>query len=913
MSAPALSPPESCDTASMPRPDSPTATWNPDAGAGSRGDPLLPPGRLFADRYEVRELLGTGGSAQVFRAWDRTLRREVALKVLRPETAGANARRRLAREAALARDVESPHLLRVFDVGEAEGLAFLILELLPGGSLRDRLRSGPLPVGEAVEIGRQLLSGLAALHAARIVHRDVKPSNVLFTAAGEAKLGDLGVALPLAADETRATSMGALLGTIDYLSPEQALGHEADERSDLFAVGLVLHEMLTGDLPFVRDGSAATLLARLRQPAPAVRHRCPEAPRWLDALVARLLEADPRRRPQSAEAVLADLRARRFRLPSHRRRRLLAAVAAGGALLAAAGLTWQHERAGFSRLAVLGEGADPGMVAVDRAGRELWRLPEVAATVARNSTLARLVPGEPPRLVAALHRHHDYRPESTLQLTALDTATGTVVDRIDLRAGQFEVPFPGYAVRYAPGQIVACDLDRDGIDELLIGYHHVRSWPAFTILYEPRQRRSRIAYRSAGHERFAAAHDLDGDGHPELLFTGINSLLGSYPVATAVRLFPPVAEEGAPGKKLVGGAFGPGTGQCGFSASGLLWQRLLPRGVIREGPGAIRFDPAARHLEIAYEEQPPVVLRFDGSRPGEAPLATSPETPPAARALLDFEEALRLAGGEAFERALAAAARGKAAARAAGDPLLVECLDRLAARLLAAAGRTDEAERAFRDLVATTESPAEVAYDAARALHLAGEPERALPWYRESLRTGVSRPGALNPIFALEGVVFALVELGRPGEALAELDRFEALHGGGLESAPGRRALSSAYRFFVAWRAGEPVPSGLLFPADAPTDYLLYLGLEARRVTGTPPAELLATVEAGLTEASVGSGLFLALRAELLAELGRSPEARAEIVEALDLVRLRRQYDIPARGLLPVVEARYQRLVGSRG
>ena len=92
MSAPALSPPESCDTASMPRPDSPTATWNPDAGAGSRGDPLLPPGRLFADRYEVRELLGTGGSAQVFRAWDRTLRREVALKVLRPETAGANAR-----------------------------------------------------------------------------------------------------------------------------------------------------------------------------------------------------------------------------------------------------------------------------------------------------------------------------------------------------------------------------------------------------------------------------------------------------------------------------------------------------------------------------------------------------------------------------------------------------------------------------------------------------------------------------------------------------------------------------------------------------------------------------------------------------------------------------------------------------
>ncbi|HNZ96211.1 MAG TPA: serine/threonine-protein kinase [Thermoanaerobaculia bacterium] len=552
----------------MPRPDSPTATWNPDAGAGSHGEPLLPPGRLFADRYEVRELLGTGGSAQVFRAWDRTLRREVALKVLMPERAGANARRRLAREAALARDVESPHLLRVFDVGEAEGLAFLILELLPGGSLRDRLRSGPLPVGEAVEIGRQLLTGLAALHAARIVHRDVKPSNVLFTAAGEAKLGDLGVALPLDADETRATSMGALLGTIDYLSPEQALGHEADERSDLFAIGLVLCEMLTGDLPFVRDGSAATLLARLRQPAPAVRHRCPEAPRWLDTLVARLLEADPRCRPQSAEAVLADLRARRFRLPSHRRRRLLAAVAAAGALLAAAGFIWQRERAGFSHLAVLGEGTDPGVVAVDRAGRELWRLPEVAATVARNATLAHLVPGELPRLVAILHRNHDNRPESTLRLTALDPATGAVVDRIDLRAGRFDTPFPGYAMRYVPNPIVASDLDRDGIDELLISYHHVRSWPAFTILYEPRYRRSRVVYRSAGHERFAAAHDLDGDGHPELLFTGINSLLGSYPVATAVRLFPPVAEAEALGKNSWVAPSVPAPGSAAFRCRG---------------------------------------------------------------------------------------------------------------------------------------------------------------------------------------------------------------------------------------------------------------------------------------------------------------------------------------------------------
>ena len=122
-------------------------------------------------------------------------------------------------------------------------------------------------------------------------------------------------------------------------------------------------------------------------------------------------------------------------------------------------------------------------MAVDRAGRDL-ETPGGGGDRRQGATLARLVPGEPPRLVAALHRHHDYRPESTLQLTALDTATGTVVDRIDLRAGQFEC-VPGLRRALCPGQIVACDLDRDSIDELLIGYHHVPLWPAFTILYEP--------------------------------------------------------------------------------------------------------------------------------------------------------------------------------------------------------------------------------------------------------------------------------------------------------------------------------------------------------------------------------------------------------------------------------------------
>src|SRR5258708_4174018 len=270
----------------------------------------LKPGSVIGGRYELRGMLGWGGYASVHRAFDRELRREVALKILHPERHSPGALVRLRREVAVARDASSPRLVRIFDIGSAPEGTYLTMEVL-AGSLKDRVRDGALPLAEAVRIAAELLEGLAVLHGLAIVHRDVKPGNVLLTAAGEVKLADFGLARHLDRDETRATIDKALVGTVDYLSPEQALGGDADPRSDLYSAGLVLFEMIAGKLPFTAKSDLGALLAHLRTPPPDLRRLRPEVPRWLARIVRRLLAKQPQDRYPSAAAALADLPGRR--------------------------------------------------------------------------------------------------------------------------------------------------------------------------------------------------------------------------------------------------------------------------------------------------------------------------------------------------------------------------------------------------------------------------------------------------------------------------------------------------------------------------------------------------------------------------------------------------------------------------
>jgi|GEM_PF-4871232 len=286
----------------------------PSEPVATRSHDMQPLGRLIEARYEIRGLLGVGSFSAVYVARDVLLGADVALKVLRKERMSNVGVARLRREVAIARDIRSPHIVAVSDVGTVADETYLVMEYLEGGSLRDRIAEGPLPIEEAISTSLQMADGLRALHAAHVVHRDIKPENVLLSLTGDVKLADLGVARYLervSSDTSPGTSPGTIVGTAAYLSPEQVTGQPADERSDLYSLGVVMFEMLTGAPPFMADSAIGTLVARLESAAADVRGIRHDTPQWLSHVVARLLERDPNRRYQSAEEVSQALIARR--------------------------------------------------------------------------------------------------------------------------------------------------------------------------------------------------------------------------------------------------------------------------------------------------------------------------------------------------------------------------------------------------------------------------------------------------------------------------------------------------------------------------------------------------------------------------------------------------------------------------
>lgn len=302
---------------------------------------------VWAGRYEIRELLGSGGGGEVFRAFDRLAHSEVALKVLYPRGGGAaGSMERLRRELRLVRSLNHPGIVRVHDIGESEGLSFLVLDLLRGETLKARLAHGPLPPGEAADVLAQALEALGAAHGAGIVHRDVKPSNIFLAApvppsgaAPRVVLLDFGIARTN--EGAQFTATGEFLGTPEYAAPEQVRGDPGvGFPADLYSLGVVAWEMLAGSPPFVADSTFEVLRAHAERPLPALRTSLRGAPGWLRDLVAWLLEKEPSRRPPDAASALAFL-ARRRRRPLWRRVRLtpgrgslvaLAALAAGAAL-----------------------------------------------------------------------------------------------------------------------------------------------------------------------------------------------------------------------------------------------------------------------------------------------------------------------------------------------------------------------------------------------------------------------------------------------------------------------------------------------------------------------------------------------------------------------------------------------------
>ena len=307
----------------------------------------LADGATFAGRYEVQGLLGSGGSGEVYRAFDQVAQSPVALKVLFPG-AGQRDIERLRRETRVVRSLQHPGILRVHDIGESEGLYFTVSELLNGESLSERLRrEGKLEPRDAERILRGVLEALDPAHEAGVIHRDIKPGNVFLTRArcGEEErvvLLDFGLAKQTS--ESGLTATGKFVGTPEYCSPEQIRGERnLTPATDMYACGITLWEMLTGRPPFHADSEVEIFEAHLRRSPPPVRVAMPGAPSRLRLLALFLLEKDPARRPQRPSDVLSFLdaahwvsRARRARtaLRQMTRGKTLRIATAGAGLLA---------------------------------------------------------------------------------------------------------------------------------------------------------------------------------------------------------------------------------------------------------------------------------------------------------------------------------------------------------------------------------------------------------------------------------------------------------------------------------------------------------------------------------------------------------------------------------------------------
>ena len=260
-------------------------------------------------QYEIRSPLGAGGMGEVYRAHDRRLNREVAIKVL-PEllTSDADRMRRFEQEARATAALNHPNILAIFEMDTHGGVSYLVEELLEGETLRERLRHGPIPLHKAIDYGVQIAQGLSAAHDKGIVHRDLKPENLFLTKDGRVKILDFGLAKLGASKETsgqeptvtQQTSPGTVMGTVGYMSPEQVRGKDADHRSDIFALGTILYEMVTGKQTFRKPTSAETMTAILNDEPPSISQIAPGTPPGLQRVVHRCLEKDPEQRFHSA-------------------------------------------------------------------------------------------------------------------------------------------------------------------------------------------------------------------------------------------------------------------------------------------------------------------------------------------------------------------------------------------------------------------------------------------------------------------------------------------------------------------------------------------------------------------------------------------------------------------------------------
>jgi serine/threonine-protein kinase len=264
-------------------------------------------GTLLNGRYRLDAQIGTGGMSTVYRAFDTVLERQVAIKLMHREIASdSDQLERFRREARAVAQLNHPHIVTVIDAGEDDSTPYIVFEYVEGETLKDRIRRhGRLPIQEAIAYAIEIARALGVAHDRGIVHRDVKPQNVLVDEEGSAKVTDFGIARTL--DQEGLTADGRVLGTTDYVSPEQALGHAVTGQSDLYSLGIVLFEMLTGDVPFKGDNQVAVAMKHVREQLPDVQLRRPEVSSALAAVLDRATAKETERRYATDQELITDL------------------------------------------------------------------------------------------------------------------------------------------------------------------------------------------------------------------------------------------------------------------------------------------------------------------------------------------------------------------------------------------------------------------------------------------------------------------------------------------------------------------------------------------------------------------------------------------------------------------------------
>jgi len=287
----------------------------PRAGrTATRAFAALEPGSAFGTRYRILRQLGAGGMGIVYQAWDDELGVAVALKVIRPDVsddplAAQEIEKRFKRELLLARQVTHKNVVRIHDLGEEDGIKYITMPYIEGQDLADVLQErGRMPVADVRRLARHIAAGLVAAHEAGVVHRDLKPENIMIDGDGQPQIMDFGISRSVVSSTATATAAGAIVGTLEYMAPEQARGQNVDQRADIYALGLILYDLLAGRRRVGAAESALTeMMRRMQEPLPPLRTLAPEVPEAFERVIARCLKVNPDERYQTTAALLIDL------------------------------------------------------------------------------------------------------------------------------------------------------------------------------------------------------------------------------------------------------------------------------------------------------------------------------------------------------------------------------------------------------------------------------------------------------------------------------------------------------------------------------------------------------------------------------------------------------------------------------